>query len=437
MKIIRFIMIIALFVGLTVNAEAQILKKIQKAAERGVERTILNRTERETSAATDDAIDTALGKDKAKSNTKNTNTKTAGDKTGEKESVGGSLEAPPSLSEEGGNEVGFKRGSKILYTDNFEPDAVGDFPAKWNTSDGGEVKRLTGFSEKWLRIPARSLVSLDMKEPLPPNFTVEFDVILPADVPYRIVGIGLGQSLQKMETLLSSSKAYGLVLYSHDSVKDGFLYGVSKSGDATLKRKQYVAPLNQKIHVAIEVNNHERIRTYVDGVKMNDAPRDFKPELAQNFYFHAITHGDPQTRQNYFYVSNIVIAETGTDERSSVLKDLIEKGTFTTNDILFASGSDKIESSSANILNQIGEAMKTAPNNQFLIIGHTDSDGSDDANQKLSQDRANSVKNYLVDNLSVNGANLMAVGKGESEPVAENSTAEGKAKNRRVEFRKL
>jgi outer membrane protein OmpA-like peptidoglycan-associated protein len=64
-----------------------------------------------------------------------------------------------------------------------------------------------------------------------------------------------------------------------------------------------------------------------------------------------------------------------------------ENGTFTTNDIHFASGSDKIEPNSANVLNEIGEAMKSASGTIFVIIGHTDSDGEEADNQILSDKR--------------------------------------------------
>lgn len=170
---------------------------------------------------------------------------------------------------------------------------------------------------------------------------------------------------------------------------------------------------------------------------MYDLPKVFKKDFANSFNMHAMTHGGSESKLNYFYVSNIVIAESGVDERSQVMKDLIEKGSFTTNEILFASGSDKIENSSAQILNQIGEAMQSAKDAQFLIIGHTDSDGDDSANQKLSQDRANAVKNYLTQKFGIDASKLMCVGKGEAEPVADNSSAAGKAQNRRVEFKKL
>lgn len=428
-------MIILLSVGLTGNAEAQILKKLKKAVERGVEQGVVNTVERKlnkkSEEKTEEALDAIL-EGKRKEETTNNDYPDEG-LLGLEE-----MEQSSVLMEEGFNEVGFQRGSKMLYTDDFARDAVGDFPAKWNTSEGGEVKKLSGFNEKWLRIPAGSVVNLEMTKPLPANFTVEFDLIIPAEVPIRMVGFALGEKPEKLNYTLMRSKSYAYMIYSQDNRDyDALNYGIYKSGEARWKKKEYQVPLNQKIRFAIEVNNYERIRSYINGVKMTDAPRDFNPELAKSFFFHAMTHGDKNSKLNYFYVTNVVIAESGTDERSQVMKQLLEEGSFTTNDILFASGSDEISSSSQAILFEIGEAMKTVPNARFQIIGHTDSEGSDAANQKLSQDRANAVKNYLVDGFGINPSNLSVIGKGESQPVADNSTAEGKAKNRRVEFRKL
>ena len=115
----------------------------------------------------------------------------------------------------------------------------------------------------------------------------------------------------------------------------------------------------------------------------------------------------------------------------------MSNGAFTTNDIHFASGSDKIEPNSENILNEIGEAMKSVSGTIFVIIGHTDSDGEEVDNQKLSDKRALAVKKFLVDNFGIESNTLLTSGKGETEPVADNSTSEGKAQNRRVEFRKM
>lgn len=435
MKTIKFLLLIALSVGISTSAEAQILKKLKEAAQRGVEQGVLNTVERKlnkkSEEKTEEALDAVLeGKKKTEPS--------YGDLP-EDENYGlESADPTPDLFEGSDSEVGFKRGVTILYSDDFSKDATGDFPAKWNTSNGGEVIILNGFDEKWLKIPAGSTVNLEMTKPLPPNFTIEYDLIMPGNLKYRLAGFAMGVKPRSIDYTFAGTDSYGFLMYSqNDRNYDSWNFGIRKADRAAWLKKEYEVPLNQKIHIAIEVNNHERVRSYINGIKMSDAPRDFKPEFAQAVYFHATTHGGKETKSAYFYVSNIVIAETGTDARSQVMKDLIEKGSFTTNEILFASGSDKIESSSAQILNQIGEAMKSAPDTQFLIIGHTDGDGNESANQKLSQERANSVKNYLTQNFGIDTNKLMCVGKGESQPVADNTTTHGKAQNRRVEFKKL
>ena len=78
--------------------------------------------------------------------------------------------------------------------------------------------------------------------------------------------------------------------------------------------------------------------------------------------------------------------------------------------------------------------LKNYPNSEFLIEGHTDSDGSDAFNQKLSEDRANVVKNALLDR-GISASKIKSVGYGESMPVATNKTAAGKALNRRTEVK--
>ncbi len=76
---------------------------------------------------------------------------------------------------------------------------------------------------------------------------------------------------------------------------------------------------------------------------------------------------------------------------------------------------------------------KQLPGTVIEIGGHTDAKGSDEYNQKLSQRRANSVRDYLIKNFGMNGKLLTAVGFGESKPVASNDTDAGRAENRRME----
>ena len=83
-------------------------------------------------------------------------------------------------------------------------------------------------------------------------------------------------------------------------------------------------------------------------------------------------------------------------------------------------------------LDAISGIVKNYPTASFVIEGHTDSDGSDAFNQKLSEDRANAVKDALIAR-GISASKLTAVGYGESKPIATNKTAAGKAKNRRTE----
>ena len=71
------------------------------------------------------------------------------------------------------------------------------------------------------------------------------------------------------------------------------------------------------------------------------------------------------------------------------------------------------------------------------IIGHTDADGADELNLTLSEQRAQAVKNILISQFNIDENRLETHGKGESEPVDDNTTSEGKASNRRVEFIKI
>lgn len=87
-------------------------------------------------------------------------------------------------------------------------------------------------------------------------------------------------------------------------------------------------------------------------------------------------------------------------------------------------------------LDAIKEILKNYPNAKFSIEGHTDSDGSDKLNQKLSEERATAVMNALIER-GVNVDNLVSKGFGESQPVATNKTAAGKAQNRRTEIRHI
>jgi len=113
---------------------------------------------------------------------------------------------------------------------------------------------------------------------------------------------------------------------------------------------------------------------------------------------------------------------------------LAASGTIDLYGIYFDSGRDQFKPSSLPTLRAVLEVMKRAPDRRFQIAGHTDSDGSESLNQDLSERRAKSVIDWLVNN-GIERARLEAAGFGEARPAAPNDTESGKALNRRVQLR--
>jgi outer membrane protein OmpA-like peptidoglycan-associated protein len=103
------------------------------------------------------------------------------------------------------------------------------------------------------------------------------------------------------------------------------------------------------------------------------------------------------------------------------------------NEVLFDFNSAALRSASRTSLREMANVFEKYPNTTIVVAGHTDSIGSNAYNQRLSERRASSVSSYLED-LGVNGSRIDAVGYGESQPRASNSTASGRQLNRRVEI---
>jgi outer membrane protein OmpA-like peptidoglycan-associated protein len=133
------------------------------------------------------------------------------------------------------------------------------------------------------------------------------------------------------------------------------------------------------------------------------------------------------------FIQNLKIAEGGIDLR----RTLINEGRVSTNGILFDSGSANIKPQSYGLIRQISQVLTQDESLRLNIIGHTDADGSDEGNMNLSKARAEAVKNALIEIYKIGASRLETEGKGESEPVGDNNTSDGKAQNRRVEFVKI
>lgn len=110
--------------------------------------------------------------------------------------------------------------------------------------------------------------------------------------------------------------------------------------------------------------------------------------------------------------------------------------TYNLSNLQFESGKAAIKPESYSLLTDLIEIMKLKGNMKIEIAGHTDSDGDADANQLLSKQRADAVKNHLISK-GVSAERIKTIGYGESRPIADNAGPQGKAMNRRTEIRIL
>jgi OOP family OmpA-OmpF porin len=171
------------------------------------------------------------------------------------------------------------------------------------------------------------------------------------------------------------------------------------------------------------------IKCYIDEERVANVPKveNFNPV---GFQLRQRPYKDPE---NPTLFRGFRFAEGG----KSMREQLDETGKIITHGILFDVNSAKIKGESYKTLKDIGQLLTDDAALRLSIEGHTDSDGSDEHNATLSQNRANSVRDYLISTFKVDSGRLEAKGWGESKPIDTNDSPEGKANNRRVELVKL
>lgn len=178
------------------------------------------------------------------------------------------------------------------------------------------------------------------------------------------------------------------------------------------------------------------VRNFTNAIK-NIGGQIYEPFKNRGYMF--LKQGNKETwaevyASDYYY--DLTIVEMGEVEQeitaNAILKELNETGKAILY-INFDSGKSTIKKESLPIVEQIIEMMNQALEISISVEGHTDSDGSNESNLELSEARAKAVVDAIVKG-GINATRLNSSGFGEEKPIADNSTAEGKAKNRRVEL---
>jgi OmpA-OmpF porin, OOP family len=323
-----------------------------------------------------------------------------------------------------------------LGYDDFAATSVGDFPVKWTTNSSGEVMPIDQYEGKWLNISKQGFYIPQFSKSLPDNFTVEYDLLfLP---PSKSEGPNTATVALQIVTMPNTKMEFDNGTDRALFMIDPYMNGVSianytKSGEKILENSMQVKNLNrQKVlnyHVSVWRQN-SRLRVYLNDAKIIDAAS----LLSENIKYNALRF---QTSLNNdgsnWLISNFKYATGLPDTRNK----LIKLGKFSTTGILFDVNSANIKPASYGTLKDIAATIKEAGNIKIKIIGHTDNDGTTAVNLDLSKRRAEAVKQILVSEFEIEESNIQTDGKGAAQPALPNTSAEGKAQNRRVEFIKL
>lgn len=412
---------LALLLTMSMDANAQgFLKRLKDKAVEKVKDKIENKVERETDEVMDDVLD---GKKKEKSSKKNRN-------DADDSSASASDEQPQATTSSD-----FKRGSVIMYQDDVTAEQVGEFPSKWDMFSGTvETKTLGGV--KAINPTDNAQIQPLIKEQgayLPEEFTIEYDFYYwnsKDDVGLNDMKLILAVTKNRSEFPGEGYDSGDLTAFvlKHgvcDTREHGYTFNGNKEGAFEYSFKKGWN------HVALSFNKRA-LKVYFNDKRVVNLPRVNQPTW--------MCFQVPFEYKNLTFIRNVVIAkgavalyDRNAQDVSAVEKAIQETGKFVTNNILFDTGKATLKQESMIEIMKVADYMKKNPNVRFEVQGHTDNQGSDKINDPLSQQRAEAIVKAL-EGLGVDGFNLRAVGKGSHEPVADNKTEAGRAKNRRVEF---
>ena len=342
----------------------------------------------------------------------------------------------------------FVPGEKVIISDDFSQDAVGDFPALWFTNGSGEVVTVDGQEGKWLMIKGGSQAYVDQLLELPDNFTIQFDLL--CSVPFSwfsdvfnvymedIIDLDRYRKGENGGEMSTNNINYHFWLDLHPgkynpgtySTKGYGKYQLNSQG-AKIELEEIWMPTAEKHLLKVSIwRQGQRLRVYLNENKILDLPKILPANMKPNLFVFEPYELD---EEDHYFIGNLRIAVGNPDTRNKLLTD----GKLVTNGILFSVNSATIKTESYGVLKEIAGILNESKDVKVKIVGHTDSDGDDALNLELSKKRAEDVKNALAKDFGIDPGRMEIEGKGEQEPLAPNTDAIAKANNRRVEFLKM
>ena len=318
----------------------------------------------------------------------------------------------------------FVPGTAVIFEDNLQGERLGEFPSKWDLlSNNAEVAKMNGKMaikfEHGSDTEITPLLKDGNKKYLPEVYTLEFDFFGGSNASYTVRLTSEDNEVANT-VWFNPERMYWTVTKpnSTDYVE----------GNAPIED---VMEQNAWNHFALSFNKRA-LKVYVNNKRIINIPNARAMDwfvLKTDFW-----------EDHVDYVTNVRLAKGGVElydrnaqSMTPIEKAIAETGKFVTNNILFETGKATLKPESMTEIQKVADYMKKNPRVRFEVQGHTDNQGSDKINDPLSQQRAEAVVKAL-EGLGCDAFNLRPVGKGSHEPVADNKTEAGRAKNRRVEF---
>lgn len=325
------------------------------------------------------------------------------------------------------NKYDFIPGDKIIFEDDLAGETNGEFPSKWDLKKGTienlsfDGANVIGFFKCNVNsgggiVP---LLKNSNEDYLPDDFTLEFDAYFDdKDGSYQVY-------LADTKNQMKLDKEFN---YSNKWIRIKQNSTTTKESETSYYPGTSPSKINLQAcwrHIAISFNKRA-LKTYLDDSRISNIPNLGYNPTGITIGFHNPS-GDRKG-----YIKNIKIAKGAVPLYDKLMTD----GKIITTGIRFDVNKSTIKPESMGIINEIVALLKEKSELKFSIEGHTDSDGDDKTNQALSEARANSVKSKMID-LGISSSRLKSKGFGESKPISDNNSSEGKANNRRVEFIKF
>ncbi len=433
MKLLKSTLVVILLIGFTQNSQAQFLKKLAKKAEEKIEREAENRAERRVNKGIDkgyDGIEDEIdGKNKGKKkkskkkkgddddddDQSDDNTNSNDDSSSSKKGKNSKKKAPTVVW----SKFDFVPGDTVIFEDGPSADEEnGEFPSRWDLYKGSaEIANVNGenvimFIDKGGEI-IPYLKNSD-NDYLPEVFTIEFDVWFEKG---HTTNNRFFISFRDKKNQWNKGLKGNLTVYPNGIEFEG----TDKRYPGPEKLGWSDEPVGKWRHISIAYTKG-KFKAYMDDTRLINVPH-----LEGNPWGFTI-----HSQKGNQYLKNFRIAKGGVKYYDRVLSE----GKIIVNGIKFDVNKATLKAESMGPINRIYKLMNKNPDLNFSVEGHTDSDGGDAANMSLSKARGKAVMDKLIA-MGIKSSRLKSGGFGESKPLDNNSTPEGKANNRRVEFVKF